>query len=399
MPEDNPIPPDSGLEVVRPDAIESLARAEINQLIATARRYPRELDNRKITSRMIQMATYSEAAAGECFYAIPRGGTIIYGPSVRLSEVASYCWGNMHSVARVVNIDRVGRTVTAQAVAWDLEANVQEAVEYTNRITIGGDDGAKTAALAAISLAKRNAKFALIPRVVWWPVFQKCMDVSVGAAVPIGAQVIEMQKAFSRYGIVLEQIMAKLGRTHPGDITPEDILKLRGFYVAIKDGETAAEAIFPPLPSITSTDGGDGGARGDEPPTNAGPNPVRRRGRPPRQPAPETAPSGPPSMEPQKEETAPAQESAPSGFPEGPAPEEPAEIDTKLNTVNRLKALIEKDGKSEASVLAKMREWSIDKDLPTQPINLEDYRENSLTQIIERWEHLKTHFKTNVAGE
>jgi hypothetical protein len=387
MPEDNPIPPDS-FEVVRPDAIESLARAEINQLIATARRYPREIDNRKITERMVKMATYTEAAASECFYAIPRGGTIIYGPSVRLSEVASYCWGNMHSVARVVNVDKIGRTVTSQAVAWDLEANVQEAVEYTNRITIGGDDGVKTAALAAISLAKRNAKFALIPRVVWWPVFQKCMDVAVGSAVPIGAQIIEMQKAFSRYGIVLEQIMEKLGRTHPGDITEDDILKLRGFYVAIKENEAQAGDIFPPISRpVAATSGHDA-----EPvPEAAGP---RRRGRPPgsRQAVPVSSP------EPQKQETAPTPEPENvSQFPTGPAeqqesPDAPQD-DFKLNIINKLKALLERDGKSEAGLLAKMREWSIDKDLATQPINLEDYRDNSLVQIVERWDHLSTHFK------
>jgi hypothetical protein len=295
-------------------------------------------------------------------------------------------------------VDKIGRTVTSQAVAWDLEANVQEAVEYTNRITIGGDDGVKTAALAAISLAKRNAKFALIPRVVWWPVFQKCMDVAVGSAVPIGAQIIEMQKAFSRYGIVLEQIMEKLGRTHPGDITEEDILKLRGFYVAIKENEAQAQDIFPPVASRAKPEA-------DGTPESTSLDAPRRRGRPPKQPAATTQAS-----EPQKQETAQAFPTGPtpaepeaqeeaknvSQFPSGPAqpePQEEPETDSKLNTINKLKALLERDGKSEAGLLAKMREWSIDKDLTSQPINLEDYRENSLVQIVERWDHLSTHFK------
>ena len=66
-------------------AMVAVARAEIDTQIATARAYPRSLKRFRETATT--MATLDEKTAASCFYALPRGGKSIMGPSARLAEI------------------------------------------------------------------------------------------------------------------------------------------------------------------------------------------------------------------------------------------------------------------------------------------------------------------------
>ena len=63
----------------------SLARAEVDQQVATARAMPRSIS--KAIQNINTLATLDEESAQECIYALPRGGKPIKGPSVRLAEI------------------------------------------------------------------------------------------------------------------------------------------------------------------------------------------------------------------------------------------------------------------------------------------------------------------------
>ena len=74
----------SALALTEPMGV-SLARAEIDVQIATARRYPRSIT---LASKNIRdLVTLDKDAAAECMYALPRGGKPIQGPSIRLAEI------------------------------------------------------------------------------------------------------------------------------------------------------------------------------------------------------------------------------------------------------------------------------------------------------------------------
>ena len=102
----------------------SLSRAEIDQQIATARQFPRSVD--RAMKNVLSLATMDEETAGECMYALPRGGKPIKGPGVRLAEIIQSQWGNNRVAARVVHVDRVEKYVEAEGVfiepAWAREA-------------------------------------------------------------------------------------------------------------------------------------------------------------------------------------------------------------------------------------------------------------------------------------
>lgn len=437
---------EDSFEVVQPGALEAMARADTNQQIATAKQFPRSPDLKKMQGRMIQMAAYSPEAAAECFYCIPRGGLDIYGPSVRLSEIAAYCWGNLYSVSRLVDINLLTRLVTAQAISWDLESNLKEGLEYTQRITIKGPEGTKAAALAALAMAKRNAKFAVIPRLIWWPVYLRCLEVARGDVVPLGDRINRMLKAFAVYGITLDRILAKFGYENVTQFTESDIPALIGYHTAIKEEASTPEEIFPKAGmgemaeaaterrnsrtgqkenKGTLPDNSAAGAVPSGPASAAGPVPSgpahesanpRRRGRPPGSGRKTASPTVARSDQGAAAQTpnVPSQPIAEGKLygPEAGLPSiaqfptqgadqakaEPAkaperEKDPQRELADKVRGLLDGSHKTEAALMAKLQEWGFSKNLPANPIKLEDYGANTLQQLIERWGQLSAHIK------
>ena len=138
----------------------SLARAEIDQQIATAHAYPRSIDRAK--KNILTLATLDEETAEECIYALPRGGKPIKGPSARFSEIIASQWGNCRVAARVTHVDRTEKFVEAEGVFHDLETNTAWSAKVRRRISdkhgkLLSDDMIIVTGNAACSIAKRNA--------------------------------------------------------------------------------------------------------------------------------------------------------------------------------------------------------------------------------------------------
>jgi len=408
-------------EVVQAGAIEQISRAEIDQQIATAKRYPRPPAD-KIRAEIIKAAAESPETAKECFYALERrdsqSGKINYilGPSARMAEVVVALYGNIHTAARIVNIDKVNRMITAQAVTWDLEKNVRRAIEYTQRILMRGDDGVKIAALAAISLADRNAALKVVPRIIWWPAFVRCMQVADGDLDPFQIQVEKMLAYWKNNGVEEGRILAKFGLKDAKEITPEIIVVLRGFATTIREGEHTPETLFPSAfttPPASQTEQVQGNnfkalqtipeaepSRGVSAESPSEPSGKRPRGRPPgsgKRQAPSTVASDSSSDI--------TETSSEGGTEEAKAQEEPSvehkaeEADTKAPIVSALRDKMKARNISEPQMLAQFKAWNMDRfAIPgvEQPAALEDYQEQTLKQILERWENLVTHMQQPV---
>src|SRR5690242_11984213 len=94
-----------------------IIKAEIDMQISTAKAYPRNTDT--FVERGIALATQDEETAESCIYVLSRkdkkgNRTEIKGSSIRLAEIASACWGNLHAQSRVIAND--GKTITAEGV-------------------------------------------------------------------------------------------------------------------------------------------------------------------------------------------------------------------------------------------------------------------------------------------
>ncbi|KKL78068.1 hypothetical protein LCGC14_2028550, partial [marine sediment metagenome] len=239
-------------EIVNIGIVERLNKSERDSQVAIAKQYPREISTFK--KKATEMATFDEATAAECFYSVPRSGTRIEGPSVRLAEIVVSAWGNIRAQARVVDIDETH--ITAEGVAWDLETNSAISMSVQRRITDKNGkrysaDMITVTGAAACAIAFRNAIFKIVPRVYVRPVYEAARRVAVGDASTLGQRRAQWITAAGKFGVGPDQICAALGRGEIEDLTLDDLSDIAGRLTAIKEGETTAETAFAALATET----------------------------------------------------------------------------------------------------------------------------------------------------
>lgn len=222
-----------------------ISRAEIDQQIATAKRYPRSI--KRFVDEATAMVTLNESIAQQCIYALPRDGKVVEGASARFGEIVASAWGNCRAGARVVNDS--SEFVTAQGVFHDLERNVAITYEVQRRITNKSGkrfsaDMIGVTANAACSIALRNAILKGVPKAFWEPMYQKARAVVAGDIKTLANKRAEAVKQFQIYGITESQILAKLEREGIQDVTVDDLVVLFGLLTAIRDGDTTPEQAF-----------------------------------------------------------------------------------------------------------------------------------------------------------
>lgn len=227
--------------------IATLNKSEIDQQIATAHKFPRSL--KRFRDEALQMVTLDESIAQECIYALPRDGKTIEGPSARFAEIIASAWGNSRAGARV--IDDRGEFVTAQGVFHDLERNVAITYEVQRRITNKSGkrfsaDMIGVTANAACSIALRNAILKGVPKAFWASMYDSARQVIMGDIRTLANRRAAAVAEFQRFGVVAEQICAKLDVAGVEDVTLDHLVTLRGLLTAIKEGDTTAEEAFSP---------------------------------------------------------------------------------------------------------------------------------------------------------
>lgn len=227
---------------------QQLTKAEIDQQIATAHRFPRSLQ--AVARGITELATFSPAAAAECNYALPRGGKSLTGPSIRLAEIIVSQYGNIRVGARVVHVDRFEKYIEAEAVAHDLEKNSATTARVRRRIVdsrgnLYNDDMIIVTGNAACSIAKRNAVLAAVPKVLWYPAYEAALKVIKGDAKTLTERREGALKALSAFGATPDMICAALEIEGPLEISLDHMPTLIAWHKALKDGEQTVESIFP----------------------------------------------------------------------------------------------------------------------------------------------------------
>lgn len=242
--------PSEDQELAVPDAgvMTAISRAELDQQITTARAYPRSL--KRFLNECMQMCTLNEQVAEACFYALPRGGKTIEGPSVRMAEIVLSGWGNSRAGARVV--DEGAEFITAQGVFHDLQANVQITMEVRRRITdskgrrYNADMIAQTGN-AACSIALRNAIFRGIPRAFWNEPYESARKCAVGDIKTLANRRADALQFLQKMGASEAQVLAVLGVAGVEDVGLDHLATLKGLVTAIKDGDTTIDQAFPAI--------------------------------------------------------------------------------------------------------------------------------------------------------
>lgn len=242
--------------------------AELDVQISTAKHYPRD-ENKSLESAK-KNATLSKDIASSCAYTLPRGDKKITGASIRLAEIIMNNWGNLHAATRVV--ENNGKSVTSQAVVWDLEKNVRIITEVTKPTVYGkksskagqsyDEDMRLVTASAASSIALRNAVFKVIPKSIIDEVYRYAMEfIAYGGKKPADKkeQQVKLREGAERafnlfeknYEIDENTILVFLSRKSKDEITFEDLNRLAGIKTSIDDGEIIAKEAFKILDNTT----------------------------------------------------------------------------------------------------------------------------------------------------
>lgn len=246
---------DDQVTEVQSSAVElsdSFGRAEIDQQIATAKRFPRSV--KKFMTEAKELATLTEHVAAECFYVLPRDGKKIEGPSARLAEIIASSWGNCRAGARVVG--ELEDFVVAQGAFYDLERNV--AITYEVKRRIADRNGRRysldmigVTANAACSIALRNAVLKGVPKALWSEVYEAARATVRGNERTLSSRRQTAFDYFKKLGVSADRVCSTLGVPGIEDVGLDELLSLQGIRTAIEEGETTPEQAFAaPSPSV-----------------------------------------------------------------------------------------------------------------------------------------------------
>jgi hypothetical protein len=249
------------VEILQPASLEAVTRAEVDIQVATAKRYPRSID--EFLKDAKAMATADEATAASCLYHLTRKdnktGTVktIEGPSVRMAEIVAASYGNMR-IAVHITAQGPGQS-TVQAVAFDAQRNVAVSIEKLVRTTYSGgkpysDDMRIMAVNAGVSKARRDAVFCVVPRALVLPVQNAVKQIVAGDEKTMGAKRKTALDWLKTLKVDLARVWPVLGIKGPADIGIDQLIVLRGLWTAIEDGEQTVDEAFPRLePTIPVT--------------------------------------------------------------------------------------------------------------------------------------------------
>lgn len=226
-----------------------LQRADIDMQIATAHKYPRSIDT--VIKKLATTVLYNPEAAQNSIYSLPRGKKPILGPSIGFANALASAWGNCIDAARIVYVDRKEKKVNAEGLFHDLETNRRVVIPEDRRIVdsmgrLYSDDMIIITGKAAAAIARRNAILNVVPRPLWYPIYEQALGVVRGDVGTFAERKEKALKAFSQFGVKPEQVYMVLGLKGEPDLTFEHVPVLIGMYQALRDGSETVETMFDP---------------------------------------------------------------------------------------------------------------------------------------------------------
>lgn len=235
----------------------SMADSQTRWLVAMKR--PRDMNI--VRQDMIQECK-RPGFARSAIYAVPRGGTMIKGLTIRFAEVAMRCFGNMNAEAQTLfdsNEERVVRVTVTEYEAntsWTRDITIKKTKEVkqlsrgqrpirsransygeTVYIVDATDDDVTMKESSAISKASRTGILRMIPGHIQEEMRALCERTAADAAAKDpDAERNQMLDAFASINIAPDSLVEYLG--HPIEkCTPVELTELRFLFGALRDGQ------------------------------------------------------------------------------------------------------------------------------------------------------------------
>ena len=226
----------------------SRAVAEAQGKLLIAKKFPR--DEIAAYSKAIE-ACRRENMAKKAFYAYPRGGQTVEGPTIRFAEELARCWGNIDYGIKELSQDS-GKS-ELQAYAWDLETNAQSVQNFTNphvrevRGKMQSLTSQRDIYEANANMATRRMRARILAILPAWFVegcITECKKTIAGRSeIPLIDRVKNLVINFKKYGVSQEMIERRLKRK-VDTMTGDDFAEYVGIYNAIKEGESKVAEWF-----------------------------------------------------------------------------------------------------------------------------------------------------------
>lgn len=221
-----------------------ISRVELDSVMASAQQYPRSIA--VFSKQAAEMTLSSVDFAAQSFYALPRAGKWITGPSIRFAETLQHAWRNNRAAGRVT--EELDKKLIAQGVFIDCESNTMVSVEVSRRIVDRNGnrydvDMIMTTGNAAVSIALRNAILRGIPKALWSPIYQQIEGIITNPAT-LAASREKALAYFDEKGYGFKKVCALVNVESVDKLGPKEIFLLRGLHNSIEDGDVTPEAAF-----------------------------------------------------------------------------------------------------------------------------------------------------------
>ena len=215
---------------------------EVQAAMVVAKNFPR---NPMESMNRILDSCARPSLAEDATYEYNRGGTKIYGPSIRLAECLAQNWGNIDF--GFIELDRKSGESTVMAYAWDLETNTRRSLIFSvkHQRESNGGSYALTSERDIYEVVANNAQrrvraciLALIPGDVIDNAVHQC-ELTLKArdqGVPLEKRIEDMIAAFEGYEITPAMLAAFCGKQSEKNLDEADIRKLRKAYTSLRDG-------------------------------------------------------------------------------------------------------------------------------------------------------------------
>lgn len=229
-------------------------------MVVVAQQCPRDPGRAAIAMRE---ACSQKALAERAFFAFPRGGQQITGPSIHLARELARVWGNItYGVTELRRDDREGVSEML-AFAWDVETNTRSAQIFIVPHATDTKRGRKTLTeLRDVyennanqgARRVREAIFSVLPTYFTEEAvatLHKALE--VGDGMPLADRIISAVNAFEGIGVTLDQLEKRIGKPRAG-WSESDVARLSVVFQSIQRNEISVTDAFEPATSRVTAD-------------------------------------------------------------------------------------------------------------------------------------------------
>lgn len=230
---------------------QSRAIAEVQAMVVIAQQSPRDI-GRAVAG--METSCRQRALAERAFFAFPRAGGQVTGPSIHLARELARVWGNITYGVTELSRDDIKGESEMLAYAWDVETNTRSAHIFISphaRDTKRGRQRLNDLRDIYESNANQGARrvreaiFAVLPG--WFTEEAQTLchaTLKAGDGQPLANRVASAIDRYADLGISAGLLEGKVGRG-AADWTEGDVARLGVLFASLERGEVSISESFP----------------------------------------------------------------------------------------------------------------------------------------------------------